>query len=310
MDKKEQNGMTQQAAEAQQQPPQPQEQPKAEPSLSKSVRYTPELCSATINNLPAPLQALKNSFAQPWGAFRKAFKDPAEADRVMAKEIDFAAQAMLANNYLIKVATANPMSLVNALKNVALIGSTLNPVLKQGYLVPFGSAITFLPSYMGYIETLVSTGVVKKIEAHPVFKDEEFEIKFGTGGGLFHKPNPWGNRSKENLCGCYWYAVLVDGTEQFDTMSIEEVEAIRKRAPSAKSSSPWDTDYLEMLCKTAIRRGYKKLPKNGISADKVKALEAVFDYDEKVEQAWISDRKNAPTKDTFDEEEVNYEEMN
>lgn len=34
----------------------------------------------------------------------------------MAKEIEFAAQAMLANNYLIKCATANPISLVNALK--------------------------------------------------------------------------------------------------------------------------------------------------------------------------------------------------
>lgn len=289
--------------------PKEQEQPKQETSISKSVKYTPELCAATISKLPAQLQGLKNCFAQPFDAFRKSFKDPAEADRIMAKEIDFAAQAMMSNNYLISCATKNPMSLVNALKNVAQTGSTLNPVLKQGYLVPFGGAVTFMPSYMGLIDALASTGVVKKIEAHPVFKGEPFKITFGSNGGLFHEPNPWGDRKKENLCGCYWYAVLVDGTEQFDTLSFEEVEAIRKRAPSAKSSSPWDTDYIEMLCKTAIRRGYKKLPKKGVSEDKIKTLEAIFDYDEKAEQSWIAEQKNAPKRDTFDEEEVEYTEF-
>lgn len=126
----------------------------------------------------------------------------------MAMEIDFAAQAMMNNTYLITCATANPMSLVNALKNLALVGYTLNPVRKQGYLVPMGKAITFMPSYMGLVDELAASGLVKKIEAHPVFEGEQFEVKHGTGGGIFHKPNPWGKREKDNLCGCYWYAVF------------------------------------------------------------------------------------------------------
>lgn len=288
-----------------------QEQAKeATTTVVKKEKYTPELCASAINKLPTQLQALKNCFAQPFDSFRNAFKDPKEADRVMAKEIEFTSQAMMANSYLIKCATSNPLSLVNALKNVALTRSTLNPVLKQGYLVPFGGAITFMPSYMGLVDVLVNNGLVKKVEAHPVFDGEDFEIKHGTGGGIFHKPNPWGKREKENLKGGYYYVVLVDGTEIFDTMSIEEVEKIRKRAPSAKSSSPWDTDYVQMLCKTLVRRAFKMIPKNGISEDKVKSLEAVFDYDEKVEANWIAEQKNTPKKDTFDEEEVEYEEVN
>ncbi len=292
---------------------QPTEQPKAETTtaVAKKEKFTPELCSITISKLPTQLQALKKCFAQPFDAFRKAFKDPNEADRVMAKEIDFAAQAMMANTYLISCATKNPLSLVNALKNVALTNSTLNPVLKQGYLVPFGGAITFMPSYMGLVDVLINNGLVRKIEAHPVFDGEEFEIKLGTGGYLKHIPNPWGNREKENLKGGYYFVVLADGTEMYDTMSIEEVEKIRKRAPSAKSSSPWDTDYIQMLSKTLVRRAFKMIPKAAISDDKVKALEAVFDYDEKVEQSWIAEqkRKIVTKHNRFDEEEVEYEEI-
>lgn len=285
-----------------------QEQSKEATAVVKKEKYTPELCVSAINKLPAQLQALKNCFAQPFDSFRNAFKDPKEADRVMAKEIEFTSQAMMANSYLIKCATSNPISLVNALKNVALTRSTLNPVLKQGYLVPFGGAITFMPSYMGLVDVLVNNGLVRKVEAHPVFDGEEFEIKHGTGGGIFHKPNPWGKREKDNLLGVYYYAVLIDGTEMFDTLSKEEIEKIRKRAPSAKSTSPWDTDYVEMAKKSAIRRAFKMIPKNGISEDKVKSLEAVFDYDEKVEQSWIAEQKAAPKRDTFDED-VEFEEV-
>lgn len=300
--------------QAPQQQTQPAEQARTqETSLSKSVKYTPELCAATINKLPAQLQGLKGCFAQPFDAFRKAFKDPAEADRVMAKEIDFAAQAMLANNYLITCAQQNPLDLVNALKNVALTGSTLNPTLKQGYLVPFKGKITFMPSYMGLIDLLANNGLVRKIEAHPVFKGEEFNVRHGTGGGLFHKPSPWGRRDREALLGCYYYAVLTDGTELFDTMSREEIDAVMHRSPSVDKgkgkSSPWDTDYLEMAKKTLVRRAFKMIPKGGITEDKVKAIEAVFDYDEKVERSWVNDqRKTAPRRDSFDEDEVEYDE--
>lgn len=300
---------TEQTTNAEQTAPQAQPQ-ETTTAVAKKEKFTPELCAATINKLPAQLQALKGCFAQPFDAFRKAFKDPEEADRVMAKEIDFAAQAMISNPYLIKCATANPLQLVNALKNVALTNSTLNPVLKQGYLVPFGGAITFMPSYMGLVDVLINNGLVRKIEAHPVFEGEDFEIKLGTGGYLRHKPDPWGKREKENLKGAYYFVVLTDGTEMYDTMSVEEIEKIRKRAPSAKSTSPWDTDYIAMTCKTLVRRAFKMIPKKGISEDKVKALEAVFDYDEKVEQNWIAEQKKTTANtNRFDEELTEYEEV-
>lgn len=289
--------------------PQQTEQPKQETTLSKSVKYTPELCAVTINKLPAQLQVLKDCFAMPFDAFRKAFKNPAEADRVMAKEIDFAAQAMLSNPYLIQCAQQNPMDLVNALKNVALTGSTLNPVLKQGYLVPFKGKIMFMPSYMGLIDVLLNNGLVKKVEAYPVFDNDEFVIKHGTGGGVFHKPDPWGKRTKDNLKGVYYYMVLTDGTEIYDTMSKDEIDEIMHRSPSVGKgkSSPWDTDYLEMAKKTVLRRAWKIAPKKGISEDKLNAFKVAFDFEDKSYEDWLEVRKTE-TKNSFDEE-VEYEEL-
>ena len=288
------------------------EQPKTETTtaVAKKEKYTPELCASAISKLPAQLQALKNCFAQPFDAFRRSFKDPAEADRIMAREIDFAAQAMMANNYLIKVATANPMSLVNALKNVGQARTTLNPSYKLAYLVPMAGAICFWPSYMGIIDSLVNCGAVRKIEAHPVFKGDEFRIAHGSKEQLIHNPDISASHAKDNLQCVYYFAILADGTEQFDYMNVEEIENTRKRSPSAKSTSPWDTDYIQMCRKTLIRRAWNVLPKTKIAKEKLEILQAMFDYDEKAEQSWIAEQKATPKKDSFDEDEVEYEEVN
>lgn len=300
---------TEQTTQPEQTAPQTQpQQTTAVAKAGKSKAVDKSLVTASIKQLPEQLAPLAGCFDNAWGAFVKAYGDG--AGQVMAREIDFAAQAMLSNTYLITAASQNPMSLISALKNLALVGYTLNPVRKQGYLVPMGKAVVFMPSYMGLVDELAASGLVKKIEAHPVFEGEEFEIKLGTGGYLRHKPDPWGKREKENLKGCYWYAILVDGTEMFDTLPASEIEKIRKRAPSAKNSSPWDTDYIEMARKTAVRNGYKKIPKKGVSDEKLKVLNIMFNYDEKASQDWIARQKQTSTSSNrFDEEEVEYEEV-
>lgn len=303
-------------------------QPQADntPALPKAREsFTPTLCTATIQKIKsdpqlAPLHGIANVFAKPFESFRKAFKDPNEADRLMAKEIDFAAQMMMNNTYLIQVATQNPLSLVNAIKNIALAGTTLNPILKQAYLVPFTikkvPTIVLFQSYMGEISMLVNTGLVRKVEAHPVYKGDVFKISHGSNGELVHEPDCWAKRSEETMLGAYYFAILADGTEMYDFMNKEEIDKIKDRSPSTgigkdgkPKQSPWTSDYTEMARKSLIHRAYKQIPKDNISEDKLKVLEAIFDYDEKAEQNWISEQKALPKNDTFEEEETEYEEM-
>ncbi|MCM1221107.1 MAG: recombinase RecT [Lachnospiraceae bacterium] len=266
---------------------------------------------AAANNLPAALQPIRDCFVQPRKAFVAAFASPKEGEMRFAQEINFAVQALTANPYLVTCAQNHPDDLVNAIKNVALTGSTLNPTLKLAYLVPFKGKITLMASYMGLVDILINSGLATKVEAHPVFIGEHFEMVHGTQGYVKHIPNAWGKKTPENLLGCYFYIKLADGGELFDALSKDEIEDIKKRSPSVEKgkSSPWDTDYIEMAKKTAIRRGFKICPKTGISPSKLKVVEAAFDYDEKVENDWV---KSQPThkNDGFDEEEVAFEEIN
>lgn len=320
LDLQEQNGQPKEHAATQ------QEQPKAETAVAKTKEaFTPALCAATISKIKsdpalAPLHGIANVFAKPFESFRKAFKDPNEADRVMAKEIDFAAQAMMANTYLIEVAKSNPLSLVNAIKNIALAGTTLSPVLKLSYLVPFTikktPTIVLFQSYMGEVSMLVNTGLVRKAEAHCVYKGDVFKISHGSKEELIHNPDCWAKRSEETMLGAYYFVILTDGTEMFDFMNKEEIDKVKERSPSAGTGrdgkpkqSPWTSDYTEMARKTLVHRAFKAVPKNNISEDKLKVLEAIFDYDEKAEQSWKADQKAAPKRDTFDEEEAEYEEI-
>ncbi len=269
----------------------------------KKEDYTPERTAAALRKLPAEFQGIRNLFAQPWESFRAVFKDPAEADRIMQREITYAAEAMLANPYLISCAQKYPQEFIAALKNVPLSGLSLSPTLKQGYLVPFKGKVTFMPSYMGMRDLLSNNGHIRKIEAYAVFDGDHFEMQHGTEERLVHRPDPWGARTADRLLGCYWIAELSDGSKMFHNMTKPEIEVIKQRSPSVVGgkSSPWDTDYIEMAVKTCLRRGYKSLPKGAISEERMKVLEAVFDYDETVEQEWIR-RKDKPRRYNFDDD--------
>ena len=81
--------------------------------------------------LPPVLKPLQNCFTAPYKTFIQNGKNIQDLQR----ECNFAAQAMLANPYLIQCAQAFPDHFINALKNVVLTGMTLNPTLKLAYLV-------------------------------------------------------------------------------------------------------------------------------------------------------------------------------
>ena len=272
-------------------------------------QHDPEIV-ANIHKLPSELNGVKRALFAASDAFLEGFNDPQQGKTLFSREMNFAAQALLANKYLLDCGTNHPNDLINAIKNISITGTTLNPVLKQAYLVPFNGRITLMTSYMGLVDILINSGLVEKVEAHAVFEEDEFEIKHGTGGYIRHKVSPWGKRTPETLKGCYYYIKLAGGGELFDTLSKEEIEDIKRRSPSVAKgkSSPWDTDYIEMAKKTALRRGFKMCPKTGISDEKLKVVEAAMEYDTKVDRAAGRTDISIKRRDTFDEE-ATYEDI-
>lgn len=273
---------TKEQAQGQPQPMQGQQAPQTASQDSAAVVPTQQSAvadpKAATSNLPAQLQPIKDCFSLPRKAFVAAFANPKEGEARFAKEINFASQALLANPYLITCAQNHPDELVNAIKNVALTGSTLNPTLKLAYLVPFKGKITLMASYMGLVDILINSGLAKKVEAHPVFVGEHFEMVHGTGGYIKHVPNPWGPKTKENLLGCYFYIELVDGGQLFDALSKDEIEDIKRRSPSVEKgkTSPWDTDYIEMAKKGLALDTLIPTPKGFTTMGEIQVGDEIF----------------------------------
>ncbi len=232
--------------------------------------------------MPNAVLPFAQAFAEPLSTFRQCFNSTKEADMAYLQQVEFAMQAMQANPFLITCAQRNPGALINSLKQVALSGLSLSPVSKQGYLVPFKNEISFMPSYIGLRDLLVKTGLVQNLEARLVYTDDYFEISYGEGGRLVHKPNVFSkNRKKENILGGYFMVTLSSGKLIYDTMSIDELESVHKRSPSFGKQSPWASDYEEMLKKTLVRRGYKSVPHVLASVEQIKIIELALANDNK-----------------------------
>lgn len=160
-----------------------------------------------------------------------------------------------------QLAKASVASLGGAMLASAELG--LYPgVLGHVYYVPFRNSktgtieVTFIPGYKGLLELVRRSGLVSSIYAQVVHEEDKFEIEFGTNQGLRHvkaltKAGP--------VVGAYAFCKMKDGTEQYDFMNMDEIEAIRKRSKAA-SNGPWVTDWEEMAKKTVLRRLVKTLP--------------------------------------------------
>ena len=230
---------------------------------------------------------------------KQAFVAAGGTEQKFSMEVNFAAQAMAKNPYLIECAKRDPYQLVEAIKTVGLTGLSLNPVLKLGYLVPFNGKIDFMSSYMGKMEILIRTGVVKSIYAELVFEKDHFVYRKGTNGTLEHTPDVFA-KDRGELKGGYYYAVLTNGEIQYDVMPKSRIEEIKSRSQSVKSgkASPWSTDYYEMAKKTILNWAFKSLPKTGISEDLLKVLESEENFEVADFEAWRKEQEQNQ-KDSF-----------
>ncbi len=157
-------------------------------------------------------------------------------------------------------------SLLAAVMTCAQLGLEPDGVLGQAYLVPYGNKVQFIPGYKGYLLLARNSGEIKTVQAHEVCANDFFEYAFGINEKLEHVPAE-GDRGE--VTKFYAYALYKDGGHIFEVMSRVEVDAIRDKSDGYKAfkakkikSNPWDSNYVQMGRKTAIRRLANYLPLN------------------------------------------------
>ena len=178
------------------------------------------------------------------------------------REAGFAIQHLGKNKYSMDTAMANRQSVFDAVVNIAAMGRSLNPALKEAYLVPRDGRICLDISYIGLLAIAQESGAILWGQARLVHAQDTFELQ-GFDAPPRHNYNPF-SKDRGEIVGVYVVVKTPSGDYLTDTMSIEEVYAIRDRSSAWKNSKsgPWKTDEGEMIKKTVIKRAYKTWPKS------------------------------------------------
>lgn len=172
------------------------------------------------------------------------------------KEQQFAIQAFQKNDYLAKVAMANPSSAQNAIINVAAIGITLNPAAKLAYLVPRDGGVHLDISYMGLLHLAQVSGAIQWGQCKLVHASDTYESN-GLDKAPTHRYNAFGDRG--TVVGGYCTVKTAQGDYLTEEMSLAEIKQVE--ASSKAKNGPWQKWWDEMARKTIVKRASKYWPR-------------------------------------------------
>ena len=277
------------------------EEQKTEQTVNQPPTTTPAK-QPEITKSSLPKKLLDAGFSSVLMSPKQTFLKAGGTEVQFNREVNFAAQLLMNSDYLFKCAQQYPEHFIEAMKNVALTGLTLNPELRLAYLVPYKGKVKFQSSYMGKTEILIRAGVVQAIEANLVFERDTFKAVKGLNQELTHEPDYFAS-DRGKIKGGYWLAITPNGQKKFDVMPQARVEEIKARSEAVKAGNgcPWDTDYEEMAKKTIINWAFKSLPKTNISESMIKVLEAEGDFEREEFEDW---KKTQVKQDRFEEDAI------
>jgi recombination protein RecT len=183
-------------------------------------------------------------------------------------------------------------SFAGALMQCAMLKLEPGPPLGLAWILPYETSYKdgntwkkrmdaqFQLGYPGIIQLAHRSGQLADIAAHEVCEGDEFGFDY-LSGEKHHRPSYKGARGE--AYGVYCFAKYANGGEHFNYMTVEQVRAhaerfskayqydLKRIADGGRGNSPWSTDFVPMMRKTAIKQSRPYLP---ASADFVLGLRA------------------------------------
>lgn len=149
-------------------------------------------------------------------------------------------------------------SIANALLDMVVQG--LNPAKKQGYFIPYGSTLTFQPSYFGAMAVTKRLTGARNIDAMTIHEGDKvtYEIVNGRYVNLKHEQD-FGSTNKP-IIGAYCTITEKDGSLYTEVMTFEEIKKSWKQSkmnPDGDNSTHSKFP-VEMTKKTVTRRACKR----------------------------------------------------
>jgi len=156
-----------------------------------------------------------------------------------------------------KLAECDPPSFFKCLLDLSAYG--LEPDGRRAHLIPFNNnklgivECQLIIDWKGLVELAKRSGDVKSWRAETVCEKDVFSWRNGEVEHVIDWRQPRGE-----VQAVYSAVTLDDGFVDYEVLTKDDVESIRKRSRSSQSG-PWVTDWAEMAKKTAIRRHSKRL---------------------------------------------------
>ena len=187
-----------------------------------------------------------------------------QGDQAIQRFTDLFGNEKVAKNYIGQVlivvsqskalADCEQKSILASALRAAALRLSVDPGLRQAYLVPFKGKCTLIIGWKGLKDMAIRTGRYSYIQTSPIYEGENMEQDRITG-----QCKITGNRTSKTIIG--WYAGFkmtsqYGGFEASEYMSIEEIEEHKKQYSkgASREDSAWKTAPKVMQMKTVLRR--------------------------------------------------------
>jgi len=148
----------------------------------------------------------------------------------------------------------SPMSLLQSLVQAGQLGLQVNQ-FNSCFLIPYGKECKLIIGYQGLIQLAKNSGELAAVHVEVVYEHDNF-VRSETA--LEHSWEPFED-DRGKAVGAYCILELKNGSKQYETMSVKQIEKIRT---ASKGGKVWKDHWEEMAKKTVVRRALKKLSLN------------------------------------------------
>jgi recombination protein RecT len=156
---------------------------------------------------------------------------------------------------------AEPLTIVGAAMQAAMMGLQVVPTLGQCYIIPYGNKAQFQIGYLGMLQLCQRSGQFRKILAAVVHDGEyvsgdEFDEDY-----VFDKSQ----RKSDQVIGYMAKFVLLNGftkTAYWDIKRVQDHAQKYSQAYRNGYNSPWKSDFDAMAMKTVLKSILKYAPKS------------------------------------------------
>jgi phage RecT family recombinase len=162
---------------------------------------------------------------------------------------------------------ADPKAIGRRLCELAILGLSYNPALKQAYLVSFKGQVANMISYKGEIDFLQKNGIITRADCKAINENDAFNWE-EVNGGISYRYRPSLNPGK--IIGAFCVYHLTGGGLHGRVITMADIQKRKNVAKSGKFWSAWEK---EMILKTAARMARHGLP-GGKAAEALGRLEA------------------------------------